>query len=400
MTLKSVICFTAVAASSLIAFGAHASPHLARADDPLVMSISPNSDLAVPYAHRGIYVLRLNPDGQVDKNFGVNGLTTADDRPEGHIYPLIAPVWSQDHDMFLMAGVDFVSAFDRDGKPKLSFGDNQSGSAALNYAAESFTPSTVFFQGSQILVNEYFRIDSQLTVRMRRLTADGHADPTFSGGVDGIADHAVLGVLPDGRIIAKNVVKHTVMRLTQDGSIDGSFQSFEHNVFGDWLLPLADGTFYMSCRPPTTWLNVCVAHVLVDGTFDQAFGRNGFAYLRVDGTNDWARDAAVQVDGKIVVLANRQVNGDSYASRLALIRFDTDGRLDASFGSHGVKSMQMGEWIRMAFQLEVMPGEKLLLYGDSGYPHAGAYAIRLTEDGSEDASFGVGGLAAIPLQQM
>ena len=57
------------------------------------------------------------------------------------------------------------------------------------------------------------------------------------------------------------------------------------------------------------------------------------------GNNDYGRGIAVQTDGKILVAGYTQ-NGSVY--EFALIRFDTDGNLDTSFGGgDGIATFDM-----------------------------------------------------------
>ena len=73
-----------------------------------------------------------------------------------------------------------------------------------------------------------------------------------------------------------------------------------------------------------------------DGTLDDTFGKNGAATTPIgggDGTDDEAESVAIQPDGKIVVAGFSKDASNNYA--FAVARFNTNGKLDNSFGTNG-----------------------------------------------------------------
>jgi len=71
-----------------------------------------------------------------------------------------------------------------------------------------------------------------------------------------------------------------------------------------------------------------------NGTADTTFGTNGVA-LWDDDYLSFATDVAIQADGKIVV-AGMVLNGDGSAYDVVLLRYNTNGTLDGTFGTGGV----------------------------------------------------------------
>ena len=71
------------------------------------------------------------------------------------------------------------------------------------------------------------------------------------------------------------------------------------------------------------------------GDLDPTFGDGGkvVADLQAPGSNS-AYAAAVQPDGKIVVLGNKA--GQAASNEFALLRYDRDGTLDPTFGDDGM----------------------------------------------------------------
>lgn len=71
-----------------------------------------------------------------------------------------------------------------------------------------------------------------------------------------------------------------------------------------------------------------------DGSLDETFGVGGIVKTDVQlGSDDIAYDLAIQIDGKIVVAGSSDNGSDRDA---AIVRYNTDGSLDVTFGVDGV----------------------------------------------------------------
>lgn len=189
-----------------------------------------------------------------------------------------------------------------------------------------------------------------------------------------------------------------LIRLNQDGSIDGSFAKFRITnnfkqviqladgrllVLGDtwvssseidsWLLRLnPDGTIDSNFTPPTMlgWINaVCEQNgkILVAGYFYRVNGlsQNSVARLNSNGSLDtdfhgtvWPDMVGVacavsQSDGKVILGGRFTVPG---VTNRNLVRLNTDGSLDTTYAATGASSYVFG----VAFQ----PDGKLLVGGE------------------------------------
>src|SRR3954447_6080876 len=81
------------------------------------------------------------------------------------------------------------------------------------------------------------------------------------------------------------------------------------------------------------WAEVLEDRTLLSaGDLDPTFGSGGKVVTSLGTSQDWASAVAIQGDGKAVVVGE-SVQGT--ASDLAVARYNTDGTLDASFGSGG-----------------------------------------------------------------
>ena len=140
----------------------------------------------------------------------------------------------------------------------------------------------------KILVVSYANNGSDNEIRVTRYLADGTIDTSFGGG-DGVA----VGDIPGSSDIASSIA------VQSDGSI----------VVGG-----------------TSGSDFVVMRFLADGTLDPSFGGgDGIVTTDLAGGTDLGRDLFIQPDGKIVQIG---VSGGD----IALVRYDTDGTLDTTFG--------------------------------------------------------------------
>jgi uncharacterized delta-60 repeat protein len=127
-----------------------------------------------------------------------------------------------------------------------------------------------------------------------------------------------------------------------------------------------------------------------DGTRDRRFGSSGIV------TTGRGEAAAVvqQADGKLVAAGFRDIGGPGhFQGAFALVRYDTRGRLDPSFGAGtGTVITPFGSEDARASALVQQADGKLVAAGFRGsYPDEPAFAlVRYEPDGSVDPSFGTG----------
>ena len=126
---------------------------------------------------------------------------------------------------------------------------------------------------------------------------------------------------------------------------------------------------------------------LADGGLDSSFGTNGIVVTPVGSGNDYGLGAALQSDGKILV-AGTSFNGSD--DDFAIVRFHSHGGIDASFGNGGKVIVSLA--VDGSTRLAVLPDGKILVSGTVSYGSSSAFALlRLNSDGGLDTSFGVGG---------
>ena len=99
-----------------------------------------------------------------------------------------------------------------------------------------------------------------------------------------------------------------------------------------------------------------VSRYNTDGTLDTSFGTNGIATFHING-NDEARAIALQSDGKIVVAG--WTAGDH-----GLLRLNTDGSLDNTFGTGGIVVVSTSLSYNVQ-DVTIQPDGKILVAGNS-----------------------------------
>lgn len=107
--------------------------------------------------------------------------------------------------------------------------------------------------------------------------------------------------------------------------------------------------------------------------------------VTTDLGNDDGESITVQPDGKILLGGTSYSNSSgSMMGYFALMRYNTDGSLDTSFGSDGKVTTAVGSIYASGHSVTVQTDNKILLGGGSDYNFA---LVRYNTDGSLDASF-------------
>ena len=147
-----------------------------------------------------------------------------------------------------------------------------------------------------------------------------------------------------------------------------------------------------------TGLFICIAVLSVTGMtwaqagqLDTTFATKGIFLLNSIGQQGGSTRVALQTDGKIVLAAS---SGDPQQSNngIALVRLNTDGTPDASFGTAGVVVYGVDRTVPVG--VAIQPDGKILVGSSSGanVDGGGGFALaRFNSNGSVDNSFGTGG---------
>jgi uncharacterized delta-60 repeat protein len=135
-----------------------------------------------------------------------------------------------------------------------------------------------------------------------------------------------------------------------------------------------------------------------EGTIDTTFGSGGLVITDIAGNSqDIANAVAVQPDGKIIAGGFSQAVGQSANPTFTVVRYNSNGSLDTTFGSGGKVLTDFTESSQERINdLFVLAEGKILAvgsYGGNSFPGVAARIafVRYNADGSLDANYGGGG---------
>ena len=137
-----------------------------------------------------------------------------------------------------------------------------------------------------------------------------------------------------------------------------------------------------------TTSKVAVMRFNEDGTFDQPFFNAGFSS---DGYIKIANAIALQTDGKILV------GGSGFNNALSVIRYNTNGSLDRTFGTKGSANTNFA--VSSANSLKILPDGKIFAVGYASSQSGQDYTVvKFNQNGSLDTTFGSGGIVVTDLR--
>jgi uncharacterized delta-60 repeat protein len=138
-------------------------------------------------------------------------------------------------------------------------------------------------------------------------------------------------------------------------------------------------------------LSACAVYAQTAGSLDPSFGTAGKVQLDLGGIDSKAYAVSLQSDGYILV--SGYSTSAIYGKDFTIIRLDTDGNLDLTFGDNGVVSFDLQSGSDdIIYSSIIQTDGKIVVAGvsDDGIEKKAALA-RLNEDGSLDENFGTGG---------
>ncbi len=260
---------------------------------------------------------------------------------------------------------------------------------------------------------------SNLTFSLARFETDGSLDTSFgsNGRVvtsinNGDTAYA-LAVQPDGRILVAgtsvtNRNEFALVRYLPDGSLDTSFDGdgmlttpigLGSGAAANAIALQADGKIVRAGQSTESNLGVDLDFALVrynpNGSLDTSFGGDGKVTTAIGavGANDIIEAAAIQPDGKIVVV------GSTVTQDFVVARYNPDGSLDPGFDSDGIVLTEVSG-PDFAYAVVLQPDGKIVVSGQAFAPPLGplGYAlVRYNSDGSLDTSFSNDGIVVTHL---
>ncbi len=247
-----------------------------------------------------------------------------------------------------------------------------------------------------------------------RYNSNGTLDLTFSG--DGIVTTSItaysdraasLALQSDGKILVcgrsggSSYWSFAIVRYNTDGSLDLTFDTdgiatTSVGVYDSWASSLAvqaDGKILVagtSYGPPGRF---AVVRYNSDGTLDATFDTDGMVITLIGGDAE-AESIALQDDGKIVVAGTNLDGG--YDADFALLRYNTNGSLDLTFNTDGIITADIGGYGDYCNSVSIQDDGRIVVAGMDSTTFA---VMRYLENGNLDNTFGSGGLVLTSFEQ-
>jgi uncharacterized delta-60 repeat protein len=354
-------------------------------------------------------LIRYNADGSLDTAFGTDGvIPSTSDAPLTTI--MEAGVALQADGKIVVSGDHFaLNRYNSDGSLDTSFGTG--GKVSGFPGGTSFAYGVVIEPDGKIVAtgdNSNFglaRFDSNGNLDLS-FGVGGKATASFGSSVS-LQAHSLAGQ-PDGKLVVAGSADNggqydfALVRYNTDGSLDATFgaggkvttdfASGDDEAFSVTLQ--ADGKIVAAGTggtTPSSTQNIVLARYDSDGSLDASFGAGGKVTTDV-GFVEQAESVKIQSDGKIVV-AGYSLVSPANKFEFVLLRYNSDGSLDSSFGSGGKVTSDLGSPKNEAYSLVIQPDGKIVVVGTAGPNGAGPpdlALVRYNSDGSLDTSFGNG----------
>lgn len=279
-------------------------------------------------------VTRLNPDGTIDKSFGVNGNGTVRTDFGWHSDAVANCVMIDPSGEIVVTGnaelnadiaygsMFAVSRYYADGTPDRRFSSD--GKLTIGNHNDFATSATIDVAGRILVAGETYDDDMRRDVALVRINRDGSLDSSFGddgkrtydfGLVDARAAHVSLGdngkILLAGSVVNQIGRHFALARFNSDGSADTSFGDGGITVANPDK-PEFNETFDMAVAPngqivlagqktQNAGFAFTVARFNDDGTTDKSFGDSGQVTTAFGRDPIFGISAAIDGDGKIVV---------------------------------------------------------------------------------------------------
>jgi uncharacterized delta-60 repeat protein len=133
-----------------------------------------------------------------------------------------------------------------------------------------------------------------------------------------------------------------------------------------------------------------------DGTLDDSFGDGGVVAQQVSTAPQFAEDFAfgLNIDSNDNILISGTSDSEDYIKMPIVVRFNSDGDLDTNFGVNGVATIPVGEGSSSFNDIEIQEDGKIIAAGYFGNTILWNVLLltRFNEDGSLDTTFGEDGI--------
>jgi uncharacterized delta-60 repeat protein len=334
-------------------------------------------------------ITRYNSNGTLDNTFGVNGSVSIEVEEFSASKIALQPggkliVGGKSGEAFA------VVRYNSNGSLDTSFGTSGMGvflGASDNY--QSFGDIAIQADGKIVVVGDTSASQSTRTdLNFARFNSDGTKDVGnilyFTNSHNNYGKAVVIQ--PDGKIILSGIITPddgrgpllSLARINQDGTLDRStfgtegktaiqFFDFDNNhgavaLQSDGKIVLTGTVFNNGGMNG----NLAVVRVNSNGALDSTFGGTGIVITDL-GADESINDLVIQPDGKIILGGKTCDVCTNYGSSdFLLARYNSDGSLDTTFGANGKVVSDFGNNIETARSVILQPDNKVVVVGTSG----------------------------------
>jgi uncharacterized delta-60 repeat protein len=243
------------------------------------------------------------------------------------------------------------------------------------------------------------------------LATPGDLDPSFNttgklriGFGHGDDVGRAVAIQADGKIVAAGSTTDgsrsilTVVRYNTDGSLDTSYQG-AHQPYPDSSFVTAvkiqpnDGKVVMAGSSASG--GFLVIRLNTDGTLDPGFGTGGIVTTPMGNHGASAKALAIQNTGTYSaplykVLAVGDATTTNEVQALALVRYNSDGSLDASFGAGSGKVLTNLGSSTLGLAATLSGSTVVVAGSNQGFSTTNFIVVRYNTDGTLDSSFNNG----------
>jgi uncharacterized delta-60 repeat protein len=257
-----------------------------------------------------------------------------------------------------------------------------------------------------------------LDFAMARYNVDGSLDSTFDFDGKVTTDFGTdfdtggsVSIQSDGKIVLAGYTWNGVnddfalARYNSDGSLDTSF-SLDGKVttaIGGMddrvrsIILQTDGKIIVvGYTQNVSDFDFALARYSGNGDLDSTFDNDGIVTTLIGSDDDVGISVALQIDGKILVIgwSNNGINQD-----FALVRYNVDGSLDATFDYDGKVTTAIGNYSDVGSAVNILPNGKILAAGSSSNGLNKDFAmVRYLGNGSIDSTFNTNGIITTDIQ--
>lgn len=360
-------------------------------------------------------------DGDPDTSYGTGGAVTEQLPYSTHYSTAIQPdgkILTAGHG--ISAGVFSISLirYNANGTPDASFGTG--GKILVSIPNVTLTIPTIVLMpdGKFVVVAKHEPNSGQIKIVLLGFNADGSTNTSF--GTAGKTVTSFPGsntptdaiLQPDGKILVTGTwdgSAYCIARFNANGTLDTTFGTGGNTItllngtgLTTSLAVQPDGKILMGGYFATSFQNpfdFIVFRYNANGTLDPSWDGDGYAINDFNAGYDYAFTLLIQSDGKTIAAGHATTGG---VGGFGMIRYNTNGSLDASFGTAGkaVTTFAGGTPQAAEYPAVLAGNGKIVIgrYRNRESPNFGTETeiARFNNNGSLDTTFGTSGRVNYP----